>query len=92
MNKSELIKAVVEKKSYRTRAGEVEEIVNATLDTIREKLANGEDIKITDFGSFKVEVAAARTGRNPHTGEAIEIPEGKRVKFKPSKALKEAVN
>jgi len=88
MNKGELIKAVVGKKPYRTRANEVETIVNATLDTIKDALSKGENVKIPGFGTFKVEQRKARTGRNPRTGADIPIPAHGAVKFSPGKSLK----
>ena len=91
MNKGELIKAVVAKKPSRTRSGEVEEIVNTTLNEIKDSLGKGDDVKIGGFGTFKVEHKTARPGRNPRTGADIVIPSKNVVKFKPSKELKESV-
>lgn len=92
MNKKELIKSVVDKKPYRTRAGEVEEIVNATLEAIQTALANGDDVKLAGFGSFVLEHKDARPARNPRTGETVQVPPRTVVKFRPAKALKESVD
>jgi integration host factor beta subunit len=91
MNKGELIKAVVKNKPERITAGDVEQMVNATLEEIKNALAKGKDVKITGFGSFKVKERKARTGRNPRTGAEVAIPAKKVVKFKPGKELAESV-
>lgn len=90
MNKAELISAVAEKSSQ-TKA-DAERGVNAVLDVIKAALQKGEDIRLVDFGTFSVTNRAATTGRNPRTGEPIQIPASKSAKFKPGKALKDAVN
>jgi DNA-binding protein HU-beta len=55
-------------------------------------LANGSEVTLIGFGSFKITERAARTGRNPKTGEPIQIPASKVPTFKAGKALKDAVN
>jgi DNA-binding protein HU-beta len=92
VNKAELLKKVTEGKPYRTRAGEVEQIVNGTLEAIQAALARGEEVKLSGFGKFSAKAQAARQGRNPKTGEPIEIPAARRVRFSPGKGLLEAVN
>jgi len=92
MNKRELIKAVVEKKPYRTRASEVEEIINKTLGTIQEALSNGNKVNITGFGAFEAVERKAREGRNPRTGAVVDIPASTTVKFRVGKKLKDALN
>ncbi|WP_440900694.1 HU family DNA-binding protein [Actinosynnema sp.] len=90
MNKAELVSAIAEsadvEKAVATRA------LDAVLDSITKALAQGDDVVLTGFGSFTVKERAARTGRNPQTGEAIEIAASKAVGFKVGKALKDAVN
>lgn len=90
MNKAELVSAIAEtadvEKAVATRA------LDAVLDSITKALAQGDDVALTGFGSFTVKERAARTGRNPQTGEAIEIAASKAVGFKVGKALKDAVN
>jgi DNA-binding protein HU-beta len=61
------------------------------LDTIRDSLKRGEKIAISGFGSFETVHREARPGRNPNTGEVVEIPAGIVIKFRPGKELKEAV-
>lgn len=66
--------------------------VDAVLDSISKALANGEEVRLTGFGNFRVTQTAARTGRNPRTGEAINIAAGKRPAFTPGSRLKQAVS
>jgi DNA-binding protein HU-beta len=61
--------------------------VPEVFDSIRDALERGEDVKIAGFGTFKRVATQARTCRNPHTGEAIEVPAGSKVKFKASSKL-----
>ncbi len=90
MNKTELIDAVAEgadiSKAAATRA------VDTLLDTITAALAKGDQVTLVGFGTFSVKERAARTGRNPRTGEAIQIAAAKVPGFKAGKALKDAVN
>lgn len=66
--------------------------VEAVLDGITDTLKSGDDVRLTGFGSFEVASRAASEGRDPRTGATIQIPASKRPKFKPGKALKDAVN
>lgn len=90
VNKTELIDAVAEgadiSKAAATRA------VDTVLGSITDTLAKGETVALVGFGTFSVKNRAARTGRNPRTGEAIDIPAAKVPSFKAGKALKDAVN
>ena len=70
---------------------DAEEIIRTTLDAIADTLKKGEEVKIANFGSFEKKVRAARTGRNPITGETISIPETNQVGFKASKHLKDSL-
>jgi DNA-binding protein HU-beta len=88
MNKAELIEKLNEKGVTKTNA---KTAVEAVLDALAEALVNGERITPVGFGTFEVQDTPARMGRNPQTGAPVEIPAGKRVKFKPGKQLKEAV-
>jgi len=90
MNKSELVKYVAEKYGYSKK--EVEEIMNSILDVIKEQISNGNEVKFTGFGSFKVKTRKQRKGRNPQTGEELIIPEHKVPVFKFSHSVKEQVN
>ena len=71
---------------------EAEAVVNATLEAITNALSDGEKVQLTGFGTFEVKRRNARTGRNPHTGEAINIPAKNVPDFKPGKALKELIS
>jgi len=68
------------------------EIVEFFFDVIKEELEAGETVKIPKFGSFRVKTKRSRRGRNPVTGEAIEITRRRAVVFKPSKILREIIN
>ena len=90
MNKSELIDAVASaadlSKAAATKA------VDAVLDTVTNTLKNGEQVTLVGFGTFEVRARAARAGRNPQTGETINIKASNAPAFKAGKALKDAVN
>ena len=66
--------------------------MDAVFTAITAALAQGDGLSFTGFGSFAVSERAAREAKNPRTGEEIAVPAGKAVKFKPGKALKDAVN
>ena len=68
------------------------EVVDALLEVITEALADGDSVRFTGFGTFSVTERAARTGKNPITGEVIEIAASKSVSFKAGKSLKDKVN
>ncbi|MBQ1348597.1 MAG: HU family DNA-binding protein [Aeriscardovia sp.] len=89
MNKSELIKAMAEKAEITTK--DAEKALNAFVSVVTEELAKDEKIQLVGFGTFETSERAARTGRNPATGEALEIPAKKVPKFSAGKALKDAV-
>ncbi|UXO88766.1 HU family DNA-binding protein [Bacillus safensis] len=89
MNKTELVSAVVEKTGLSKK--EVASVVDVTLHVIESTLKEEGQVKIAGFGTFEVTTRAARKGRNPQTGEEIDIPETKAPKFKAAKALKDAV-
>ncbi len=67
------------------------EVLEATLDTIRESLKEGNEVRLVGFGSFKVRRSAARKGVNPRDRKPIEVPAKDRVRFSPGKELSEAV-
>lgn len=90
MNKKELIKAISEKLGVTQKAAG--EQVDAIIEVITEALAKGEDVALTGFGKFSVTERAAREGRNPQTGETIQISASKSPKFKASKTLKDMIN
>lgn len=90
MNKKELIAKLAETMGTTKKAAE--ETLDAVTTVITEALVEGQDIKISGFGTFSVSERAAREGRNPATGETIQIAASKSPKFKAAKALKDAVN
>jgi DNA-binding protein HU-beta len=70
---------------------QAEEVVNTVFDSITESLKKGEDVSIAGFGIFSAKERAARTARNPRTGEPVEVPAMRVPKFKASKTLKDSV-
>ena len=89
MNKAELIKFV--QGATNLTGINATDAVNAIVEGMSVTLSTGTDVTLQGFGTFTVKTRAARTGRNPRTGEAIDIPAGKTVKFKAGKHLKEMV-
>lgn len=90
MNKSQLIEKIAH--SADISKADAGKALDAFTETVTEELKGGGDVALIGFGSFSVGDRAARTGRNPQTGEAIDIAAAKVPKFKPGKALKDAVN
>ena len=90
MNKTELIAAVAEKAELCKK--DAEKAVKAFTDVVSEELVNGGKIQLVGFGTFEVSERAAREGRNPKSGEVMNIPASKTPKFKAGKALKDMVN
>jgi DNA-binding protein HU-beta len=89
MKKAELIDAVATKSELTKQDSKT--AVDALFETISNTLANEEKIQLIGFGTFEVRERAARTGRNPQTGEEMMIPASKVPAFKPGKELKEAL-
>ena len=89
IGKTELIDRLA--KSNGKNHKETAEVVNATLDAIRDALQAGEEVRLVGFGSFAVKTSAARTGVNPQTRAKIQVPAKQRVRFSPGKELSEAV-
>jgi len=90
MNKTELVAAIAEKTQLTKKDSEM--ALKAFIDVVSEELKKGEKIQLVGFGTFEVSDRAARVGKNPQTGNAIDIPASKAPKFKAGKALKETVN
>ncbi len=89
MNKNDLIAAVADGTDLsRIKAGEV---VEAVFTTITDALKKKEEVRLVGFGTFASAVRKASTGRNPRTGEEMDIPESTTVRFKPGKGLKDSV-
>ena len=90
MTRAELIVSVAEKAEVDRKI--VEKVVTATFETIKTALIEGEKVQVLGFGTFENRTRAPRKGRNPRTGEEIEIKASKLPSFKAGKTLKEAVN
>ena len=90
MTKADLIERVYLKTGFSKK--ESAEIVETVFDLIKDTLEEGEKIKIAGFGNFVVKEKATRRGRNPQTGEEIEISARRILTFKPSQVLKNAIN
>ena len=90
MNKSELVDALATATS--TSKADAAQALDSVVSIITDAMKAGDTVAIAGFGSFSVGDRAARTGRNPQTGEAIDIAAAKIPKFKAGKALKDAVN
>ncbi len=90
MNKGELIEAVAG--SAGLSRADATKAVDAVLDSVTSTLASGGGVSLVGFGTFSVKARAARMGRNPRTGEAIQIKASNVPGFKAGKALKDAVN
>ncbi|MEI2403022.1 HU family DNA-binding protein [Niallia taxi] len=89
MNKTQLINAVAESSELSKK--DSTRVVDSVMETITKALKNGEKVEILGFGAFSVSERAARKGRNPQTGEEIEIAASKAPTFKAGKNLKDAV-
>lgn len=90
VNKNDLIKAVAD--SAELSNADATRALDGVFDAITSSLKKGVEVRLVGFGSFSVVKRKKTTGRNPRTGETIQIPASKQPKFKPGKALKEAVN
>lgn len=90
MNKSELIDAIAAEADI--SKADASRALDATLDTVTKALKKGDSVSLVGFGTFSVKDRAARTGRNPQTGQPIQIAAAKIPGFKAGKALKDAVN
>ena len=90
MNKNDLVAAVSDATSF--SKADAARAVESVFDTIKATLTKGEEIRLVGFGTFSVARRAASEGRNPRTGEKIQIKASNQPKFKAGKGLKEAVN
>ena len=90
MNKTELIAAIAERAEISKK--DSEKAVKAFIDVVTEELKKEEKVQLVGFGTFEVSKRAARTGKNPQTGEPMTISTCNAPKFKAGKALKDAVN
>lgn len=90
MNKTELVAAIAEKAQITRK--DADAALKAFTDAVSDELKKGEKIQLVGFGTFEVSERPAREGRNPRTGETMTIAASKQPKFKPGKALKDAIN
>ena len=90
MNKAELVDAIAE--SADISKASASRALDAMLGSVTKSLQGGDTVALVGFGTFHVKERSARTGRNPQTGQPIEIAAAKVPGFKPGKALKDAVN
>ena len=90
MNKSELVDSIAQ--SAGLTKEQAAKAVNAFTESVQGALQRGDDVVLVGFGTFSVKERAARTGRNPKTGETLEIAASKVPSFKAGKGLKDAVN
>lgn len=89
MNKSELISLAAAQSGVAKK--DAQSAIDAAIDLIAAALAQGDKVQLSGFGVFEVKEREARMGRNPHTGEVVQIPATRVPNFKPSRALKDAV-
>lgn len=89
MNKQELVKAIAE--SAEITQKQADQALKAVVEAIKDSLGAGNELSIPELGKFSVTLRAARSGKNPLTGAALQIPERKVPKFSPAKALKDHV-
>lgn len=89
MNKTELIAAAAEQTGLTKK--DAERVLNATLDAITASLVKGERVQLSGFGTFETRQREARIGRNPRTGDSVDIAATRVPQFKASKALKDTV-
>lgn len=90
MKKAEFVALVAEQSAQSKK--DVEVVLNSVLDCLVESVASGKKVSFIGFGSFERKTRVARAGRNPKTGESIQIPETKTVGFTASKNFKETIN
>ena len=90
MNKTELVAAMAEQTNLSKK--DAEAALKAFVDVVSEELKKGEKVQLVGFGTFEASERAAREGRNPQTGETMEIKASKTPKFKAGKALKDMMN
>lgn len=90
LTKDRLVEVIRQKTNF--SAQEAKKLVELLLETMKSKLEEGEEVKISGFGKWVVKEKKSRPGRNPHTGDRIEISARRVVTFHPSEKLRDAVN
>ncbi len=91
MTRSALVEKVAERVDGLTLK-QTEIVVETVFESIKESLKKGEKIEIRGFGNFRLKERQPRKARNPKTGESVDVPQKKAIRFKAGKALKEALN
>ena len=90
MNKTDLIEIVAKEANLKKK--DAEAAVKAVFEAVEKALVDGDKVQLIGFGTFEVKERAAKSGRNPKTGEAIDIEASKQVKFSAGKTFKDKVN
>lgn len=90
MNKQDLVNAMAQETNLSKK--DVESVLNSFVNVVSTALENKDKVQLVGFGTFETRERAARTGKNPQTGETLNIPASTAPAFKPGKALKEKVN
>ena len=90
MNRNELVDSVSSKTDM--KKSDASKAVDAVFDAIADALKGGNEVRLVGFGTFSVASRAASEGRNPRTGEKIQIAASKQAKFKPGKGLRDSLN
>jgi len=90
MTKAELVNKIMQKTDLGKKDAAV--VVQTILDSIIESLQDGEKVELRGFGSFKIRVRGPRKGRNPKTGDSVDVPAKKIPYFKPGKELRDLIN
>lgn len=90
MNKTELVASMAQRSGLTKK--DSEKALNSFFESVEQALVEGDRVQLIGFGTFEVKERAARKGRNPQTGEEIDIPASKAPGFKAGKSLKDAVN
>lgn len=91
MNRVELINEIVDKASVEVTKKQVDDVLKTFINVVSNALVDGDKVQLVGFGTFETVHKAARKGKNPQTGEELVIAERNVPKFKPGKALKDAV-
>lgn len=92
MNKQELIEKLITKTKQPVSHADMERIVNGMMDEIKTAVAANDSVQLVSFGTFFTRDRAARTARNPQTGESMQVPAKRAPAFKPGRAFKDIVN
>lgn len=90
LTRKELAQVINQKMGFSQRSSG--ELVDKVFDSLKDELLAGEPIKLVQFGTFTVRKKASRVGRNPRTGESMEITKRSMVSFRPSKTVREKIN